>query len=724
MMRGEERPVLRYQERVQIAFSNIFRKFLRDDPAWVESVDELLPKNTIFRKVDDTRDVVEIPSVARLVESLPNELNATPQFLFRLYRDLPSPGVAYLSKASRGTLLRRFGGPANRRLVDARRYLALVDDMISADLAMSRSMWSTAISMAGRSNSGKVSKWRLIRAIGLWQQMEHVAGIKADDVVFNILFDIAIKSNNFIVADRLEGEMEKRDIRFSREGLVSKIYSYGMKGDVEGIRETFDIFVKSGELVDTVVLNCMLASSLRAGDRGTAEEIYAKMIDAQQAVLSNNPEKSRFLDNTAALSSDLGFYRRETREIGRFLKSSKKLKKRRPAIHRALQNSLPMTPDTRTFYILLQHCARVSGNFTMFMNVLRDMETTFAVPPRHMIYILLFEAFALHGRHKKRFWTAERLRLTWMAFIRALRESSIRVRDVHSETPAVWENPFGPVGVDIEAPVDDTSNSTPGNDKGLYISFSSTSDSGEKVEAREDAIGTPEAPVDGKSNFTLGKNEELYMSFPPTSNPGEKVKAYEDALGILVNHDSHLEMNSQATLENATEKVKRQVEDHANLAEENEIEIAEKLSAIEEEEIIEQASVIENESENQTWGYENDQTSEYDWVMDTLPASEESPAVEGALNQPDNHFKLNQSENRLQDGVFLGPRMITMILRAFGTCYGPHEVMEVWLQLEELWPPSKRKANDLLGIKEVLDEQMARGPPPWSVKYGEDHTQG
>ncbi|KAJ5938758.1 hypothetical protein N7466_001892 [Penicillium verhagenii] len=619
-----EDPSLTRDERVRNAVSGIFQRLLGDKYDWEEAVEAIMPKQVFIQKADDnTRDAIESPSVARLVEALPSQEQATTQFLFRLYRDLPEPGVAHLSKASRGRLLRRLATPPDRRWSDARRYLALVEDMITAGLPMSRSLWSTAIHMAGRSNNGRVSKRRLVHAIGLWQQMEHVAGIKADDVVFNILFDIAIKANQFVVADRLEEEMNRRGLHFSRSGLVSKIFACGMRKDLDGIRGTFDYFVKSGELVDTVVLNCVMASFLRAGDVETAEQLYGRMLNAQvqqKKKESSGPGVSQ--ETSPSLSPDFTFYRAKTRELGRLLKKSKALKKSLPACHQALQDSLPMTPDTRTFYIWLQFCTRVTGDLDMFMNVLRDMENTFSVPPRHLIYLYLFEGFGLHGRRRKNWWTAEKLRLTWLSFIQAVRDSKARHSGFHEDAPAmIWENPL--TGVDVEA----------------------------------------EIPTVHPS----ANPDELYMSLPSTDG---------DASSITPEENPNLS--------------NRHTEDQVIDLDEDDIQGEDQL-----------------EHEDTTEGQPDNDLADLNFDVESIFTPQSlSLHQEGDPDRQD----LEYISQRLENGVFVGRRMIILILRAFGTCCGPQEVMEAWLQLEQLWSPHKRKANDVLAVKEAIDEQMSRNP--------------
>ncbi|CAI7668137.1 unnamed protein product [Penicillium viridicatum] len=575
---------------------------------WEEAVNAVAPYSR-YKKTykDDSPDQMEIHSVEKLVRTLWEEPNPSTQYLFRLYRDIPAPGVALLSKRTRGALLRLFAHPRDRRWVDARRYLALVDDMVTARLPLSRSLWSSAIHLSGRAN-GKVLKRDLIRAVGMWQKMEHIAGVKADEVVFNILFDIAIKAGAFKVADRLEEEMTERGLSFSRCGKTSKIYYFGMIRDVEGIRETFDDFVRSGEIVDTVVMNCLVASFLRAGDIQTAEQLYARMLEKQS---SNNKRLLHSDDGShdggSNLSYDMPQYRERARKLGRVLKKSSALKEKFPEYHRALQDSLSIAPDTRTFYIFLRHYAYNTGQLDSFMAVMRDMEKTFTVPPRAIIYLFLFEGFALHGRRKKQ-WSAENLRLTWHAYIRALRDSNARLRGLHlnlNNRKMTWENPLAKsVAIDVEEPpVTDSPN-------GLYMALPT-----------EDTVGNPRGSEETAEGSAMDGSQDTEQDAKPELDETEDESTEIEELDVDEVFNPRLQVPSEA----------------------------------EQEEV---------------------------WDPD----------------------------QRLENGLFVGRRMITVILQAFGTCCGPQEVLEVWLQLERLWHPQQRKAIDVFAIKEELDKQMSRDP--------------
>ncbi|KAL1854293.1 hypothetical protein Plec18167_000212 [Paecilomyces lecythidis] len=533
-------------------------------------------------KKDTSRDMIENPAVERFVAALWDETKST-QYIFRLYREIPPPGVAYLSKRSRGFLLRRFADPPDRRWVDARRYLALIEDMNVAGLPVSRALWTTAIHFAGRA-SGRVFKRDLQRAIGIWHRMERVAGIESDGVVFSTLFDIAIKAGQYTVADRLMDEMRKRDIPLRRSMKVSKIYYHGFVRDVEGIRQAFDDFIKSGEIVDTAVLNCLIVSFLKAGELDTAEQLYDRMMEAQKKFEKDLYAGSQRLPHHPTLTSDMPSYRKKMRELRRTLNLSSSLKDELPEEHRLLQASLPMAPDTRTFHILLSHHASQTGNLFKFMSVLKDMERTFDVPPRAMVYLFLFEGFARFGR-KRRHWSAERLQDVWRSYLRLLYETRMSVidRNVLRRDKPSWENPLS--------------------------------------KSMEEEM---------KDKLLKDTPNELYTPLPfHETNPKEQND--EDALD---EEDQH-ETEEDADDDEADEMLKNP-----------------RLAGVEKE--------------------------------------------------------LGELERRIENGVFLGRRVILAILRAFGACSGPDAVMNAWLRLERIWQPKKRKALDVMAIKDELERQLSR----------------
>lgn len=559
-------------------------------------------------------DVLENPVVEEFVTALTDEAKST-QYLFSLYRRLPSPGVAQLSKRSRGVLLRRFANPPNRRWPDARRFMALLEDMIVADLPISRSLWTSAIHLTGRAG-GRVFKRDLERAIGVWQQMERVAGIKSDGVVFSVLFDLAIRAGQFTVADRLIQEMESRGLSFDRFGKVSHMYYMGLLRDSDGIREAFQAFVASGGLVDTVVVNCLIASFIRAGDVRTAEQLYERMMDEQRKMKRKLDVGSRPKYHYPTLTSEFTVYRNKTKRLGQLLHLSASLKNVMPKHHRALQESLPITPDTRTFHILLSYHARTSGNLEGFISVLGDMEETVAIPPRGVVYFLLFEGFARFGGKKKQ-WSIDKLREAWQTFIRAVYDSKARYTECHNyQRPKLgWENP-------------------------LVSSIK---------QEKEKGLDTP-----GLS----------YLSLPSAKPEPEK--------------DNELSDGEQ----------ERERQEEANI----EVE-------------------VEEDADMDTFDkHKHGDTDDID--MDDLFGSDyesdENMTSHSSQDDPEQKSELDKLEGQLENGIFFGRRIIISILRAFGTCSTSQELVEVWLKIESVWQPQKRRVSDVIAVREELQRQLAR----------------
>lgn len=586
---------------------------------------------------------VGVPSVEALAHALWHEEKSN-QYIFRLYRDMPVPGVSYLSKKTRGELLRRFAKPPDRRWSHARRYLSLVQDMVDAKLKMSRSLWTSAINLSGRATS-PVRKKYVLGAIGLWRQMEHVAGVESDDVVFNILVDIAAKAGQYTVADRLLGEMNKRGLSFDRCGKVVMIYYYGLRQDVDGLCKAYDDFVNSGEFVDTVTLNCLIVAFLRAGEVKTAEQLYRRMMQAQANVMKKlNPGPDGTGPHWPAMSSELNIYRKRTQKLGRLLKASAVLSNTLPNHHAALQNALPMIPDTRTFHILLKFHAHQTGNLQGFMSVLADMENTFAVPPRSMIYLLLFEGFARHGRRKKTWWSAERLQEAWRAYLRALYESKHRLdeRYLPQQRKIIWENPLASTAatqtLTSRRPRDDAPS-------GLYAPLPSN-DSSPGVETTSEEI---------QSEHSESQAEERK------------------------DEDQSIEEDQEKTKEKGQPEGKEADEDKDQ-------------------------DPDEDEDENK----ENDDGDSIVEELESELDAEELFGNPAQIQQEPQADELKELERRIENGVFLGRSMIIVILGAFGTCCGPQQVMDVWMIMEKIWQPQKRRTLDVLAVQEELEKQMNR----------------
>lgn len=369
-------------------------------------------------------EMPSFPALERFLEAL-YDRGKSNQYVFRLYRELPSPGVVHLSEWNRGQLLRRFAFPEDRRRAQARRFLALIDDMFAANLPIPPEMWTSAIYFSAHI-SQVVRKQDVAYSIGLWRRMERVTGIGSDAATFAILFNMAVKAGQFTVADRLMEEMNKRGIELTRQTKISTIFYYGVKGDVEGIFKAYDEFVSSGEIVDTTVLNCLLSALLRTGEDDLATDVYAQMMQRFRELKASPSKAARASQFFPSLAPEYGNYREKTKRLNQLYSKVAELRKVDPEQHRRLQEAVPAIPDTRTFQILLSHCAYKTGDLNAFEGYLRDMKEVYQNPPQALVYLLLFQGFARHGQVGKG-WTPQRLLDTWNKFRRVLLDSRVRL---------------------------------------------------------------------------------------------------------------------------------------------------------------------------------------------------------------------------------------------------------------------------------------------------------
>ncbi|KAK2858543.1 hypothetical protein FQN49_004626 [Arthroderma sp. PD_2] len=383
------------------------------------------------------RDNFDTNGVSRLVALLDHE-GCTDQELFAAYKRIPSPGVSHLSARTRGKLLHRLSKPERKGRTGVFYYLTLVDDMCDASLEMSPSLWTAAIHLAGKS-AMFVKEENLEAAIGIWRRMEHEGNISSSSVAFNILFDLAIKSGQFKVAERIIADMKKRKVQFSRFGRVAQIFFHGLKGNAHGVRRAYDDFVKAGEIVDTVVLNCVIASLIRSGEANIAELMYERMKEAYERLETSQKEKAVMYPSP---SRDYSAYRKASKQLGRVLGMASYLHNRLPDHHRALQAAMPLTPDAKTFHILLSYHAHVTGDLGRFLALLSEMEEVLSIPCHGMEYILLFQGFAIHGSKRNTRWTYPRLQRAWLSFLRSVREADAKIqtkqRTLHRKAKFTW----------------------------------------------------------------------------------------------------------------------------------------------------------------------------------------------------------------------------------------------------------------------------------------------
>ncbi|KAK1836135.1 hypothetical protein QBC39DRAFT_338878 [Podospora conica] len=326
-------------------------------------------------------------------------------YIYEVYSRLPEPRIPYLSGRLRHQLLKTLAQPHTKNARSMLRYFAVIGDIRNCGLALTPPEWNSAMSFASR-YVGVATETETEAALKIWRDMEVEAGIPATDVTFNILFDVASKAGNFTLAEMIYREMESRGHRFNRYHHVSLIHFFGLKMDTAGLRAAYAEMVHAGEMIDTVVLNAVIAGLLRSGEDDAAERVYERMkasVEGKAAL----PVRSYSTD----------------RAITRALMMFARLGRQFPELRPRLQQASPLHPDLRTYTILINHHGVAAGNLARVARYVDDMKH-FAIPLHGTVFLALFKGFARHGgpgRHGGRSaWSAQRLESIWHAFVAAL----------------------------------------------------------------------------------------------------------------------------------------------------------------------------------------------------------------------------------------------------------------------------------------------------------------
>lgn len=382
----------------------------------------------------------EIAAMQHFIDLLLDETSSN-RDLFIAYKRFPHPGVSWLPAGVIRLFLQRMSTPLVKSPIAMVKYLSLIDDMQAAKLPITVAEWSSAIYLAGRSLGKKVTSAEVNNALEIWRKMERDAGVQSTHVTFNILFDIAVRAGKYAMAENFMQEMFSRGLRLNRLGRVSLIYYHGIRGDGDAVRRTYRDFVDAGEIVDTLVLNCVIVSLFNASEPAAAEQVYERMRDLQKRLVrGTRPDGSEtFYIRYPESSSNLIDREAASNSLGRVLLSASKLKDVMPDKHAELQDSMPLRPDHFTFRAMIAYYANESGDLDRITVLIKQMTEEFDLPMSTKIYHLLFKGFALHGQMKdsEGMWRAERLRAMWDLYLQALKDAKFARRAVQKAASAV-----------------------------------------------------------------------------------------------------------------------------------------------------------------------------------------------------------------------------------------------------------------------------------------------
>ncbi|KAF2736386.1 hypothetical protein EJ04DRAFT_489865 [Polyplosphaeria fusca] len=327
--------------------------------------------------------------------------------LFHMYKRLPAPGVVYLTTETIHDLLHHLSVVERADRLSMQRFLSILDDMKSANIRIKRSEWTSAIYFAGRFMP-TVSADELTSALHLWRDMESRAGVAGGIVTLNVLFDIAVKAGKYPLAEMFLKELETRKLKLHRHFRVSLLYFWGVRQDGERVRQTYQELVSAGDIVDTVVLNAVIASLIRAGEPTAAEHVFERMKRLHAAKKHRPPAPKDWRE-------------RRKQDLDLTWEAQKADQTRR----QELQDIASILPDVRTYGLLIRHHASTAGNIDRVNELLSEMQRS-AIPIDGTIYIVVIYGFSTFGGLRYSAWTREKLEDVWSAYLGAVRDGAHR----------------------------------------------------------------------------------------------------------------------------------------------------------------------------------------------------------------------------------------------------------------------------------------------------------
>ncbi|KAL9108632.1 MAG: hypothetical protein Q9227_006578 [Pyrenula ochraceoflavens] len=376
------------------------------------------------------RNSLLTPFVDCLLEDEPS-----PKKLFDLYRRFPKPGVAYLpTPAIRLFLHRMSTHPDKRSEFNMVRYMSIIEDMQRAKLPITNGEWTSAVYLVGRTFKN-VSETNMMNGLHVWKIMEQGAGVQSTDVTFNVLLDLTVKAGKYVIADMVLDEMFRRGLHLNRIGRVIYMWYQGALGNGDGVREAYHDFVNANEIVDTLVLNCVIVSLIRAQEPVAAEQIYERMKTLQERLQKDIPkeqypewegEGSDVKPSPVSKYPSPGTTKLGNRPASNTLRTTlRKASELGPEERGELQATVPLTPDHVTYRIMIDLYAIKTGEIDRLAVILREM-TLFRIGMNPLYFKMMFKGFSIHGGTKYSKWTPKLLEIVWQACLEGMQRRQNR----------------------------------------------------------------------------------------------------------------------------------------------------------------------------------------------------------------------------------------------------------------------------------------------------------
>lgn len=350
-----------------------------------------------------TNDAATWKLIDRLAKQL-QDIETPHEQLWQAYQDIPTPRALRLPKKILDRLFHHLSVVEYKSFESMSRYMSLVEDARAASIALTASQWTSAIAFAGRFLK-QITSTEVDSAISLWRQMEQEAGVQATSITFNVLFDIATKARKFVLAEMIMKEMQGRGLPLTRFLRTSLIEQYGYRGDGDGVRKAYKDLVEAGEIVDSVVITCVVKALLACGEAVAAEQVFARA-------------KILHLEKTGVKLPPKSW--RKRREIGRMLDAATRSRSKTPGLREQAEASAPLAPQLRTYKTLIFHYAIDAGDLDRITELVDEMGH-WGIGIHGSLYMYIFNGFAKHGGVLYTAWSRRRLEQTWKSFVRGVK---------------------------------------------------------------------------------------------------------------------------------------------------------------------------------------------------------------------------------------------------------------------------------------------------------------
>lgn len=330
--------------------------------------------------------------------------------LWQAWGRLLTPRAKYVPDSDMKKFFRHLSWVEFRSSREAmRRFFALIDECMDEGVRLNKGAWTSAMAYAGKWVRN-VGSEEVKAAIETWMRMEQ-EGHRANHYTFHVLTDVAIRAGRFALVDTLFSEMKARKIPVNRHFRTTLIYYAGKRGDSNAVRQAFQELVDAGELVDTLVMNVVIQSLLRAGEPAAAESTFSRMKALHQekfgALRPSDWRERRRLDQFLDKSGATLRQQKEQHQQS-FFGAPFSIDDKREEIQRVT----PIAPDADTYSIFIKYHARTTGDLHKIRKLLEESSGL----GHHIyggVYFNILRGFVHHGGYRHSAWNRTSLEELW-----------------------------------------------------------------------------------------------------------------------------------------------------------------------------------------------------------------------------------------------------------------------------------------------------------------------